>query len=140
MVIVSCKKSEIIDPPPLTSPGVTAKISGASIDYGVPTAEKQVSTDGTETIFISASTNDGNSIEVSLSKQGGITAGSYGASNAAFVGISNSTNYYATGSTVSIKIIAVDDTHVVGSFSGTATDATSGAAKSITEGRFYAVF
>jgi hypothetical protein len=140
IVIVGCKKSEISELPPLTSPGVMAKIGGNSITYGVPFAERQVSTDGTETIFLSASSTDGNSIEISLSKPGGITSGSYDASNAAFIGISDGNNYYATGNTVSIKIISNDGTKVIGSFSGTAQDATSGTSASIAEGRFYAEY
>src|SRR6476646_282616 len=100
IAIVGCKKSKEIEAPPLTSPGMMAKVSGSSIDYGTPTAERQVSTGGTETVFISGFNNDGNSIEISLSKDGGLTTGSYGASNSAFVGISDGTNYYGTSTTV----------------------------------------
>ena len=139
IICFGCKKSEITESP-LTSPGMMAKISGTSIDYGSPFAEKQMSTDGTETIFISASATNGNSIEISLSKQGGISGGVYGVSNGAFIGISDGTNYFATGNTVSIKIISMDATHVVGSFSGSAQDGSSSSTKSITEGRFYANF
>ena len=55
-VMVGCKKSEITEAPPLTSPGMMAKVGGTSIDYGTPTAEKQMSTSGSETVFIPVST------------------------------------------------------------------------------------
>ena len=140
-VMVGCKKSEINEAPPLTSPGMMAKIGTTSIDYGMPMAEKQMSTSGSETLFISGFSNDGNSIAISLSKQGGITAGTYGAANSAVIGISDGTNSYETANTVSIKIISVDATHIVGSFSGTAIDANSGTStKSITDGKFFANF
>ena len=140
IVVVSCKKSEIDELPPLTSPGLVAKIGGNSVNYGVPMAERQVSTDGTETIFLSAFSGDGNSIEISLSKKGGITGGSYTASNAAFIGVSDGSSYYVTGNNVSIKIISNDGLKVVGSFSGAAQDDVSGLSTSIVEGRFYANF
>jgi len=140
-VMVGCKKSEITEAPPLTSPGMIAKVGGTSIDYGTPMAEKQMSTGGTETVFISGFTTDGNSIEISLSKQGGITAGTYNATNAAFVGVSDGINSYGTANTVSIKITSFDATHIVGSFSGTAVDPNGGTGtKSVTEGRFFANF
>jgi hypothetical protein len=140
-VMVGCKKSEIADAPPLTSPGMTAKVGGSSIDYGTPTAEKQMSTSGSETVFISGFSNDGNSIAISLSKQGGITAGTYGAANSAVIGIDDGTNSYGTANTVTIKITSFDATHIVGSFSGTAVDPNSGTnTKSITEGKFFANF
>ena len=140
-VMVGCKKSEITEAPPLTSPGMMAKVGGTSIDYGTPTAEKQMSTSGSETVFISGFNNDGISIAISLSKQGGITAGTYGAANSAVIGISDGTNSYETANTVTIKITSFDATHIVGSFSGTAVDASSGTnTKSITEGKFFANF
>jgi hypothetical protein len=136
-VMVSCKKSED-QPSPLTSPGVVAKIAGSQTDYGVPMAERQQSTGGTETIFISASTQDGKSIEISLSKDGGIAAGTYGKSNSAFIGVSDGTDFYETDNTVSVQVTAVDATHIVGFFSGTAGDGTTN--KAVTEGKFYANF
>jgi len=140
-VMIGCKKSEITEDPPLTSPGMTAKIGSTSIDYGTPMAEKQMSTSGSETVFINGYTTDGNSITISLSKQGGITAGSYGAANSAVIGISDGTNSYETANTVNIKISSFDATHIVGSFSGTAVDPSSGSNnKSITEGKFFANF
>ena len=139
VLMVSCNKSDKEDQiPPLTSPGVVAKIAGSSVDYGVPTAERQQSTSGTETVFISAANQSGNSIEISFSKDGGITTGTYGTANAAFIGISDGTNFYETGSTVNIQITAVDATHIVGFFSGTASDGTT--TKQVTEGKFYANF
>ena len=120
---------------------MTAKIGSTSIDYGTPMAEKQMSTSGSETVFINGYTTDGNSITISLSKQGGITAGSYGAANSAVIGISDGTNSYETANTVNIKISSFDATHIVGSFSGTAVDPSSGSNnKSITEGKFFANF
>lgn len=138
----SCKKSESIEDPPLTSPGMMAKIAGTSINYGLPTVEKQASTTGNETVFITAFTTDGNSIEISFSKQGGITAGTYGVSNAAYIGISDGMSYYSTANNVNIKIVAIDGTRIIGSFSGTAEDATTGSTltRSISEGKFYANF
>ena len=140
-VMVGCKKSEITEAPPLTSPGMMAKVGSSSSDYGTPMAEKQMSTSGSETLFISGFSNDGNSIAISLSKQGGITAGTYGAANSAVIGISDGTNSYETANAVSIKIISVDATHIVGSFSGTAVDANAGTStKLITDGKFFANF
>ena len=139
--LVSCKKSdEVVQETPLTSPGMQAKVGGTAINYGVPTAEKQQSTSGTETVFISAFTTDGNSITLSLTKDGGITAGTYGAADGAVVGVSDPVNYYETENTVSIKITTVNATHIVGFFSGTGVDGATGATKAITEGKFYANF
>ena len=137
-IMVSCKKSEDPAPTPLTSPGVVAKIAGSSIDYGVPMAERQQSTSGTETVFISAATMDGKSIQISLSKDGGISVGTYGITNSAVVGIGDQTDFYETDNTVNIQITAIDATHIVGFFSGTAGDGTT--TKAITEGKFYANF
>ena len=137
-VMVSCKKSEETQTPPLTSPGVVAKIAGSSIDYGTPMAEREQSTSGTETIFVSAATMDGKSIQISLSKQGGIAAGSYGVSNSAVISISDGIDFYETGTTVNIQITAVDATHIVGFFSGTAENGTTN--KTIADGKFYANF
>jgi hypothetical protein len=141
-IMVGCKKSEIAEAPPLTSPGMMAKIAGTSIDYGTPVAEKEMSTTGSETVFINAyNAVDGNSIGISLTKQGGITPGTYGIANGAVIGISDGTNDYGTTNSVSIKITSCDATHIVGSFSGTAVDPNSGSTtKSITEGRFFANF
>ena len=137
-VLVSCKKSEDDQVPPLTSPGVVAKVAGSSVDYGVPMAERQQSTGGTETIFVSAFTQSGNSIEISFSKDGGITTGTYGSANGAFIGISDGAGFYETGATVNIQVTAIDATHIVGFFSGTAGDGTT--TKQVTEGKFYANF
>lgn len=141
-VMVSCKKSEVSnETPPLTSPGMTAKISGTAINFGEPMAEKQMSTDGTETVFVSGYTTDGKSIDLSLSKAGGIAVGSYSAANFAVVGFSDGTTYYGTTNTVNIKVTTIDATHIVGTFSGTAEDANgTNATKLITEGKFYANF
>ncbi len=139
LIITSCNKSEIKDAP-LTSPGVIAKIDNASVDFGIPMAEKQVSTEGNTTIFLSASSTGGNSIEISLSKQNGLSTGSYSVSNAAFIGISDGDSYYATDNNVNITIVSVDDTKVVGNFSGVVRDAVSGTSKAITSGKFYAIF
>ena len=139
MFMFGCKKSET-EIPPLTTPGMEAKINGSSVDYGVPTGERQVSTTGTETVFVAAYNTNGNSIEISLSKQGGITTGSYNVSNSAFIGISNGSEYFETGSSVNIKITSFTDTYIVGSFSGTVVDPLTGGTKTVTEGRFYANF
>ena len=56
-LMISCKKSDdTAADPPLTSPGMEAKLDGTPVNYGIPNTEKQQSTDGTETIFISAFT------------------------------------------------------------------------------------
>lgn len=138
-IITSCKKSEIKESP-LTSPGVMAKIDATSIDFGIPMAEKQVSTEGNTTVFLSASSTVGNSIEISLSKQGGLSPGSYSVSNAAFISISDGDSYYSTDNNVNITIVSLDDTKIVGSFSGVVRDAVAGTSKSITSGKFYAIF
>jgi hypothetical protein len=139
-VLVSCKKSDEVNETPLTSPGMVAKIGGTEINYGVPSAEKQESTSGTETVFVSAFTTDGNSVTLSLTKDGGINTGTYNAASGAVVGISDPVNYYETENNVSIKITSIDATHIVGFFSGTAVDGTVGGTKTITEGKFYANF
>jgi hypothetical protein len=138
-VLVSCKKSDKEDQvPPLTSPGVVAKVAGSSVDYGVPMAERQQSTSGTETVFLNASTQSGNSIDISFSKDGGITTGTYGISNGAFIGISDGVSFYESDATVNIQVTAVDATHIVGFFSATTGDGTT--TKQVTEGKFYANF
>ena len=127
--------------PPLSSPGMVAKLDGSLTTYGTPTVERQVSTDGTETIFVSAFTGDGASIEISLSKQGGISPDEYDAANAAHIGISSGTDYFSTNKIVNITITAIDDTHVVGTFMGEANNMTSGGVpKSVTGGKFYVNF
>ena len=136
-VMVSCKKSEDATPP-LTSPGVVAKIAGSPVDYGVPTAERTQSTGGTETIFVWANTSDGKSIEISLSKDGGIAAGTYGSSSAAHIAVGDGPDFYQTAGTVSIQVTSIDANHIVGFFSGTASDGTAN--KAVTEGKFYANF
>lgn len=139
ILLVSCKKSDDEQKtPPLTSPGVVAKVAGSSVDYGVPTAERQQSTGGTETVFVSAFTQSGNSIEISFSKDGGITTGTYGTANAAFFGISDQAGFYESDATVNIQVTAIDATHIVGFFSGTVGDGTT--TRQVTEGKFYANF
>ena len=140
-VFVSCKKSDEVTETPLTSPGMTAKIGGTAINYGIPTAEKTASTSGMETVFIYAYDSTGNGIEISFSKQGGISTGTYSVTNGAFIGISDPNDYYETSNTVNVKITAIDATHIVGFFSGTAEDPLGGpGTKTIADGKFYANF
>jgi hypothetical protein len=141
-VTVSCNKSEDAKPdPPLTSPGMIAKLDGSPVTYGTPSVEKQVSTDGTETIFVSAYTGDGTSIEISLSKLGGIVPDEYDASNAAHIGISAGSDYFSTNKIVNITITSIDATHIVGTFMGEANNITSGGVpRSVTGGKFYVNF
>jgi hypothetical protein len=140
--MIGCKKSDdTAADPPLTSPGMQAKLDGTAVNYGIPNTEKQQSTDGTETIFISAFTADGNSVELSLSKSGGVTTGAYTSTEGAHIGVSDITDYYSTNKIVNITITAIDATHVVGSFTGEANNLTSGGMpKAVTEGKFYANF
>ena len=140
--MVSCNKSEDAKPdPPLTSPGMIAKLDGSLVTFGTPTVEKQVSTDGTETIFVAAYTGDGASIEISLSKPGGITPDEYDAANAAHIGISSGSDYFSTNKIVNITITSIDANHVVGTFMGEANNITSGGVpKSVTAGKFYVNF
>ena len=140
--LASCKKSEdaVVDPP-LTSPGMTAKIDGTVINYSAPSSERQTSTDGTETIFLSAFTTEGHGIELSLSKVGGIAAGEYDSNNGANISISDATDFCTTNKIVNIKITTIDANHVVGTFMGEANNMTSGGVpKSVTNGKFYANF
>lgn len=142
-VLVSCKKSEEpVAEPPLTSPGLVAKLNGTAVNYSMPSIEKQVSTDGTETVFISAFTTEGNSIELSVSKQNGIVNGEYDATKAAHIGVSDGPEYYSTNQVVKITITSVDATHIVGTFTGEAinTTTTGGAPKTVSGGKFYVNF
>ena len=141
-VLVGCKKSEGTEAdPPLTSPGMVAKLDGTAISYGTPTVERQVSTDGTETLFIAGYTGDGTSIEISLSKHGGIIADEYDSDNAAHIGVSSGADYFSTNKIVNITITSIDATHVVGTFMGEANNITSGGVpKSVTGGKFYVNF
>ena len=140
--MVICNKSDdAVTDPPLTSPGMIAKLDGVAVTYSTPTIERQVSTDGTETLFISAFTGDGSSIEISLSKQGGIAPDEYDSENAAHIGVSAGSDYFSTNKIVNITITAIDATHVVGTFMGEANNLTSGGVpKSVTGGKFYVNF
>ena len=142
VVLASCKKTEETTPDaPLSSPGMVAKLDGTAVNFDVPTAQKQTYSGGMETLYITGLTTEDTQVEVSLSRQGGVAAGEFGEPDGARITVSDGSGLYATNKIVSIKIISIDATHVVGSFIGEANNTTSGdLPKSVTEGKFYANF
>lgn len=135
--LISCKKN---NDDATSGPFLSAKVDGSGVSYGTLSAQKQSDNSGLQDIVITG-TGNSQTIFVSITKQGGVTPGAYDATGSNITIMNGTSSAYSTNTAATVTVTAIDDTHIEGTFSGTAEDMMGTAAsKTITEGKFNVKF